>query len=174
MFMLRDRILLVPSWIFFFVKNLRDLYFYKQKFQETEISCKKSEMSFESHWEENVSLADGNKWRPYNLIQSPSNLIVPFFHRTHVRRNLARTKQPVKLVLQTKDIVVCVLLVSKEITARLVILERAWAGRKEKAGERGHYPIWINLSVDFKSQQVMWQRGSYYTLIGKNNVFKTM
>ena len=172
--MLRDRILFVRSWIFFPQKLKRLRLLWTEISRDREISCKKSEMSCESHWEENVSLADGNKWRPYNLIQSPSNLIVPFFHRTHVRRNLARTKQPVKLVLQTKDIVVCVLLVSKEITARLVILERAWAGRKEKAGERGHYPIWINLSVDFKSQQVMWQRGSYYTLIGKNNVFKTM
>ena len=172
--MLQDRILFVPSWIFFPEKLKRLRLLWTEISRDSEISCKKSEMSCESHWEENVSLADGSKWRPYNRIQSPSNLIVPFFHRTHVRRNLARTKQPVKLVLQTKDIVVCVLLVSKEITARLVILERVWAGRKEKAGERGHYPIWINLSVDFKSQQVMWQRGSYYTLIGKNNVFKTM
>ena len=30
---------------------------------DREISCKKSEISCESHWEENVSLADGNKWR---------------------------------------------------------------------------------------------------------------
>ena len=29
--------------------------FYEQKFQKTEISRKKSEMSCESHWEENVS-----------------------------------------------------------------------------------------------------------------------
>ena len=63
--MLRDQILLVPSWISFSLKNWRDLDFYEQKFQETEISCKKSEMSCESHWEENVSLADGNKWRDY-------------------------------------------------------------------------------------------------------------
>ena len=34
--MLWDRILLVPSWIFFFLKNWRDLDFYEQKFQETE------------------------------------------------------------------------------------------------------------------------------------------
>ena len=37
---------------FFFLKNWRDLDFYKNKFQETEISCKKSEMSCESHWQE--------------------------------------------------------------------------------------------------------------------------
>ena len=33
--------------------------------RDREISWKKSEMSCESHWEENVSLADGNKWQPY-------------------------------------------------------------------------------------------------------------
>ena len=32
--------------------------------RDREISCKKSEMSCEGHREENVSLADGNKWRP--------------------------------------------------------------------------------------------------------------
>ena len=42
--MFRDRLLLVPSWIFFF---------FNQKFQarDREISCEKSEMSCESHWE---------------------------------------------------------------------------------------------------------------------------
>ena len=34
--MLRDQILLVPSWISFSLKNWRDLDFYEQKFQETE------------------------------------------------------------------------------------------------------------------------------------------
>ena len=49
---------------FFFLKNWRD--FYEQKFQETEkFNENKSEMSCESHWEESVSLADGNKWRPF-------------------------------------------------------------------------------------------------------------
>ena len=32
--------------------------------RDREISCQKSEMFCESHWEQNVSLADGNKWRP--------------------------------------------------------------------------------------------------------------
>ena len=68
--MLRDQILLVPSWISFSLKNWRDLDFYEQKFQETEISCKKSEMSCESHWEENVSLADGNEWRDFLAVAS--------------------------------------------------------------------------------------------------------
>ena len=40
--------------------------------RDREISCKKSEMSFESHWEEHVSLADGNKWPPPTISQ-------PFF-----------------------------------------------------------------------------------------------
>ena len=41
---------------FFFLENWTDLDFYEQKFQETESSCKESEMSRESHWEENVNL----------------------------------------------------------------------------------------------------------------------
>ena len=53
--MFRDRLLLVPSWIFFFKSEIS---------RDREISCEKSEMSCESHWEENVSLVDGNKWRP--------------------------------------------------------------------------------------------------------------
>ena len=66
--MLRDRLLLESYWIFF-LKNWRDLDFYEQKFQETrEISCRKSEMSCESHWEENVSLVDGNKWHGHLVI----------------------------------------------------------------------------------------------------------
>ena len=36
-------------------------HFIKQKFQETEISCTKSEMSRESHGEENAFLDYGNK-----------------------------------------------------------------------------------------------------------------
>ena len=34
--MLRDRILIVPSWIFLFLKNWTDFDFYEQKFQERE------------------------------------------------------------------------------------------------------------------------------------------
>ena len=40
--------------------------------RDREMSCEKSEMSFESYWEEHVSLADGNKWRPPTISQ-------PFF-----------------------------------------------------------------------------------------------
>jgi len=43
-----------------------------------------------------------------------------FCYRTPVGRDLARTTRPVKPVLQTKDISVCVLLDSRENTARQV------------------------------------------------------
>ena len=56
----RADILLVPSWIFF-LKNWRDLDSWKEISRDREISCKKSEMSCESHWEENVSLEDGKQ-----------------------------------------------------------------------------------------------------------------
>ena len=65
--MLRDRILLVQYW--------RDLDFYEQKFPETETSGKKREMSCESHRQENVSLADGNKWQPCKRFL----LVKPFY-----------------------------------------------------------------------------------------------
>ena len=55
--MLRDRILLVP------LKRLRLLW--TEISRDREISCTKSEMSCESHGGENVSLADGNNWRPF-------------------------------------------------------------------------------------------------------------
>ena len=66
--MLRDQILL-----FFSLKKWRDLDFFEQKLQrDREISYKKSEMSCENHWEENVSLADGNKWRREQIV--PCNI----------------------------------------------------------------------------------------------------
>ena len=56
----RADILLVPSW-FFFLKNWRDLDLWTEISRNREISCKKSEMSGESNWEENDSLADGKQ-----------------------------------------------------------------------------------------------------------------
>ena len=50
--------------VFFPLKLKRLTLFWTEISRDREISCKESEMSCESHWEENVSLADGNKWRP--------------------------------------------------------------------------------------------------------------
>ena len=49
---------------FFSLKLKRLRLLWTEISRDREISCKKREMSFESHWEEHVSLADGNKWRP--------------------------------------------------------------------------------------------------------------
>ena len=49
---------------FFSLKLKRLRLLWTEISRDREISCKKSEMSFESHWEEHVSLADGNKWPP--------------------------------------------------------------------------------------------------------------
>ena len=50
---------------FFSLKNSKRLrLLWTEISRDREISCKKNEMSCESHWEENVRLADGNKWRP--------------------------------------------------------------------------------------------------------------
>ena len=48
---------------FFSLKLKRLRLLWTEISRDREISCKKSEMSFEGHWEEHVSLADGNKWR---------------------------------------------------------------------------------------------------------------
>ena len=42
--------------------------------RDWEISCKKSEISCESHWEEDVSLADGNKWRTWKRSRCAATL----------------------------------------------------------------------------------------------------
>ena len=52
--------------IFFSLKLKRLGLLWTEISRDREVSCKKSEMSCESHWEENVNLADGNKWRPIN------------------------------------------------------------------------------------------------------------
>ena len=46
---------------FFSLKIEETKSFMTEFSRDREISCKKSEMSCESHWEESVGLADGNK-----------------------------------------------------------------------------------------------------------------
>ena len=61
--------------------------------RDREISWKKSEMFCESHWEENVSLADGNKWQPFKqgLKKVPSSGLAQVdFYAGHVTLKVDR------------------------------------------------------------------------------------
>ena len=58
------------------------LLLYTFKSRDGEISSKKSEMSCESHWEENVSLADGNKWHSGSVQATFRDAITSFGGKT--------------------------------------------------------------------------------------------